>query len=467
MPSVISDMGRRSVSRVRRNTPLPTDRSLTPERTTTSERFLLMATVILFPLQNHLPAIAGASILFLLFAVLLGYTILYRSQALATMARRPVFLSAFVLLAVAFLIESGHPDAAYILIFQMGQMIIGAIVIAVICRDEAALQMVAYGYLIAGVWMSLLLLFTSYSTLSGATAMSFQEAQNIRVQAFEEKTLEANLNFMGFVAAQGTVVALVLAITSRSFQRCLFFLGLAVLCFVATFLPMSRTAALIVVLTSAVILLISRVNRIRLLMIAILLGVTLLAAVPGVVFSRLTFTTETNLRGKQESRAHLYATALKLLPEYFLTGVGAGNYWNSWGVRKGFTQQSTGQVKTYTGLQRPKGPKGPHSWYFAVTIYWGLAGLLALIVFVYQAYRCLPRQCGASPLSLCILGIVLSVFLLMFVSHTLNAKGVSLALGLLAAARYWIWPEGMVLPQPWGYRRIVTSVNPAGAFEKT
>ena len=445
-------------SGARTNGPQVGKRVLIPYRTTATERFLLIVTVVLLPLQDHLPATAGFSVIFIIFALLLFYVILYRPWAFAQMGTKPVFLTAYTLLAVAFLIESAHPDPGYSLIFRMGQMIIGAIIVASLCRDQQALRIAAYGYLIVGIWISIVLFLSSYGTLSEAMATNFHEASQMRATATEEISIEVDLNFMGFVAAQGTVVALALAMAGSSVRRRYFFLGAAVLCFVATFLPMSRSASAIVILVSGIIMLAYGVRHIRTIMIAICLGASLVVLVPQVVFSRLTLSTQAGNNGKMEARAYLYTTALKHLPEYVLTGVGAGNYWNSWAMQRGFPlTRIKGQVK---------GPKGPHSWYFAITIYWGVAGLLVLIALIYQAYRCLPSQCGASPLSLCLLGVATSMFLYMFVSHGLNGKEFSIGLGLLAAARYWIWPGGVVLPRVRGRWPIMTSIRPAGAFTR-
>jgi O-antigen ligase len=168
----------------------------------------------------------------------------------------------------------------------------------------------------------------------------------------------------------------------------------------------------------------------RTIIIAVALGASILIWVPNVVFSRLTFSTEAD-HGKTEGRARIYLAAVEHFPEYAMTGVGAGNFWGPWGERSAYLQ--------HNGLVY-----GAHNCFIQVMINWGLLALLTYLVIVWQAYRCLPRRCGADALSRCLLGIAVSLFLLMLVSHRLAAKEFSIGLGLLVAAHCWIWPAGIV-----------------------
>ncbi len=358
-----------------------TRQSLRQYPTTTVERFLLMAIAVLMPLEDQIPTVAGFSSMFILFAVLAGYVILYRLRALARMWSHPVFLSVYVLLTVGGVIEFSHPYASYSEIFRLGLMIAGAIFVASLCRDRQALRANMYGLLVAGIWMSVLLFLTTS-----------------------------------------------LALAAKSARRRKLFLGITLFCLVAAFLPMSRSGVAIAGIACATVMFKYGVN-IRVIIAAAVLGVGILVWVPNVVFSRLTFSTEAH-RGKMESRARVYTAAVKHLPEYILTGVGVGNFWGPWGMHSQFGKHS--------------GVSGAHNGFVQVTIYWGLAGLAALLAVVWQAYHCLPQRCGADELSLCLLGITVVVFLAIFAAHDLTSKILSLVLGTLVGARCWIWPQGVV-----------------------
>ena len=167
------------------------------------------------------------------------------------------------------------------------------------------------------------------------------------------------------------------------------------------------------------------------------IGAALVIWVPDVVWLRFAFPTETN-RGHQEPRARVYTAAVEHFPEYAMTGVGASNFWGAWGR---LSQYSWGPSV-----------KGAHNVFIQITIYWGLAGLLALIALVWQAYRCLPRHCGSDPLSLQLLGISVVALVSMLSMHNFEAKGFSLVLGLLGGARHWIWPRAIVQLATWKQR---------------
>lgn len=396
--------------------------------TTTVERFLLMAIVVILPLETHIPAVAGFSITYILFAVQAGYVILWRFRALARTWLHPVFLAGYILLAVGCVVEPSHPYASYTEIFRLGLVIVAAIFVASFCRDRRALRASMYGFLAAGVWMSVLLFLTTYGALRGATSTSFHEASKIREAVSEVIPLQSNLNGMARVAATGAVVAVALALAAKSSRRRNLFLGIALFCLVAAFLPMSRSGVVFAGIACATVMFKYGVN-IRVIIASAILGVGILIWVPHVVFSRLTFSTEV-VGGRMESRAQIYTAAVTHLPEYILTGVGVGNFWGPWGMHSQFAGRD---VVT-----------GAHNGFVQVTIYWGLAGLAALLAVVWQAYRCLPRRYGADELSLCLLGITTVNFFAAWVAHDLTAKIFALGLGTLVGARCWIWPQGVV-----------------------
>ena len=154
--------------------------------------------------------------------------------------------------------------------------------------------------------------------------------------------------------------------------------------------------------------------------VVLILAVGVLVWVPKGVFSRFTNLTESET-SQHEPRVRLYSAAIKHFPEYGLAGVGISHFWGEWGRRTEFARAS--RIVT-----------GAHNCFVQVTIYWGLAGLLAFLMLVWQTYRCLPKRCGVDPLSLCLLGIAIQAFVLWLFSHHFEAKEFSLALSLLASS---------------------------------
>jgi O-antigen ligase len=408
-------------------------------RTTRVERLLLAVTIILLPLQDHIPDVAGFSIMWIMFGVLAIYVLVNRAGTLAVVWLHPVFLTAFGFLYGMSLLEFLHPDSSYSEIVSIASMFVGAIFVAALCRDRRALQTAIYGYIGASLWLGILLFMTSYGALSGAAATNFQEASRIRDKVITANPLQGNANAMAAQAGQGAAGALALGLKARGRRRRYLLLGITLFCLVASFLPMSRGAVALVVVSCATVLVASGVRLGKIAIAASIIGVAMTALIPDAVWSRMTFSTQAT-RGKLEGRAQVYSAALEGFPEYALTGVGVGNFWKSWGFDHGFRYHS--------------GVLGAHNGFFQVTIYWGLPGLLALIAVVWQAHCCLPRHCRYDALALSLLGLSVSLLMILMVRHVLYAKEFSLGLGLLVGSRCWIWPRGIVPSAPWGQRRF-------------
>jgi hypothetical protein len=413
--------------------------------TTRIERFLVMATMLILPLENQVPIIAGFSISFFWFALLAAYVFLNRFQALSSVWLHPVFLAAYAFLGLAGFIETFHPDPSYSEIVRIGLMVTGALFISSVCRDKRALRATIGGYILAAVWMSVLLFLTTYGVLSAATAGSFGEASRIRAQVSGEIPLQTNLNGMASLAATGAVVALALALLAKSFRLRILFIGTAAFCLIATFLPISRSGVVILAVTSATVMFAFGVN-VRTILIALVLGASVFMWVPEAVFPRLSFSLEAH-----EARATIYTAAIDHFSEYVLVGVGAGNFYGNWGMSSEFWLPGHAVVVP------------AHNAFAQVTIYWGVVGFLALLMVVWQAYRCIPKPCGMDSLSLCLMAIALASFLAFFAASDLYGKHLSVLLGMLVGAGHWIWPDGIV---PSGtkafppHSKVITNTQP-------
>jgi hypothetical protein len=200
LPPIGSSYARNGIRRVSSRALAIPPQTLVRYPTSIVERFLLMMTIVLLPLETYFPTIAGFTVNYILFIILTGYVMLNRPYLVARAWFQPLFVSAYAMLILIFLIELSHPYPNIYHIFRFGQVIASAMFVSVLCRDRAALQSAVYGYLIAGLWMSILLFLTSYGVLSVATTTDFGEASRLRGEVFGGNTLQANPNFMAFVA---------------------------------------------------------------------------------------------------------------------------------------------------------------------------------------------------------------------------------------------------------------------------
>jgi hypothetical protein len=403
-------------------------------RTSRLEQLLLMAAIILLPLQDHLPSVYGFSAMYIIFGVLAGYALLTKPIMLARMAVHPVVVTASILIILCSLIEFGHSDASYVELRTYALSIGGAVAVATLCRDRRALQASAYGYLIMSIWLSAFLMLTFYSTLHGAMGSDLREVSKIRDEVFEDNPLNANLNKLAFQVAQGAVVALAFGLSATTPRQRALLLAIGLFCMVGVFLPMSRGGILIAFISGAVVLLAFRGQRMRALLVVAALGIGVAMWAPSIAFTRLKSSVSASYYEEgEDSRARIWLAAIDHLPEYVVTGVGAGNYWDWWGITHGFDHRGITVL-------------GAHNSFFQVTIFWGFVGLFAFLAVLWRCYRCIPKRSGADALSLCLLGIAVSLVLRLFVSHNFADKDFTLGIGLLVGARSWIWPAGIVQP---------------------
>lgn len=399
--------------------------------TTPVERLLLMTAMIILPLENDIPTVAGLSVSFLIFAVLAAYVIVIRPGTLNVILYHPVFVAAYVFIGVSTLLEFSSPLPRYLEIIRFGEMIGGAACVAVLCRDRAGLAAGLYGYMAAALWVSVQLYLTSYGMLQEmGEASDFQEASNLRTHV--DVGIRANLNTLAFACMQGAIAAFALSIADKAKHRRILLIGIACFCLVASFLSMSRGAVVTSFVSLATILYAHGVKQGKALILAAIVGMGLYTLVPDAVWSRMKFSTEVGESGRMEARAHIYTTALNRLPEYIMAGVGAGNYYGGWAIEKGFVAGTSGTLI------------GVHNSLLQITIYWGVLGLVVFLWIIWCIYRSIPSRCGRDKLSLAMLGIIVSLGLWLLQNHTFYMKSFAFGVGLLVGARQAIWPRGIV-----------------------
>jgi len=223
-------------------------------KTTLIERVLLFGTITSIPLQDHIGAMGGISASFLMFALLGSYLILCRGNELLKISHNSIFLAGYAFIGVGFFMELVNNSFGFREIIQIGFMVLGGVGIASVCRDEKALKIGLYGYLFAGVVTAAVFIFSTYGSLSLASGNSFTDASAIRAEVRGNNPLEGNSNKLAFIIAQGAVAGLAMAFTEKlSYRRAILF-TLCAICIIGTFLPMSRSAILILFASSAVVI---------------------------------------------------------------------------------------------------------------------------------------------------------------------------------------------------------------------
>jgi O-antigen ligase len=344
----------------------------------------------------------------------------------------PVFVAAYLFIGITVALEFTSPLSDYGYIVSFALMIGGASLVASLCRDRAALKMLMYGYIGAGLWLGAYLVLTSYGTLSGAVVTGYVDASQARVGAFKDASMQGNLNGLATHCVQGAVVALVFAI--GSVWRRTFFAAIGIFCLVATSLTMSRGAIINLVVSIALVFKAYGLRQGKVWLLIAVLGAGAVFLIPDAVWLRMTVVTEKSEQG--DARVFLYKSAMQHVDDYLFSGVGAGNYFQKWALEKGIGVYMKGSFVV----------AGTHNSFLQILIYWGLIGLLAYVAVIWLAYRCLPRIYSNDWLVLGILGIAVSTFLVLPFSHDFSYKGLGLGLGMLVAYQRWIAPSNAAPP---------------------
>lgn len=391
------------------------------------EQILIFATVTLMPLQEAIPTIAGFSIVSVLFLAQAGYVFVKRLECVARVWTQPLFITVYLYVFLTYLVEFSKSYSLYGENFQVTQVAVGAVILAALCRDRAALRMAMYGALLAGLFCATNLLFNVYGALSGAVVTSYREADIIRESVFESKPLQSNLNTLAFITAQATGVGLALGLTTPAGKWRNLFFAVTLACFVATFLPMSRGGILTILALCAYVMFSRGLGPAKALTVGVFVVAAILFLVPEAVWQRVAFTTEADEFGRQEGRAAIYSAFFNHFHEFALTGVGYAVYWNWWALTTGYSDARGNIV-------------GAHNLFFQTMIYWGLPGLLGLLSVVIQSFRCLPVRANHEGLAISLRVIALSLLLWAFQMHALE-KVFAVGIGLFGGARAWIWPE--------------------------
>jgi hypothetical protein len=392
------------------------------------ERFLLFVTVMIQPLDSTILIIPNMSISFLMFGVLFAYVGICRLRCLDRIWMHPVFVAAYLFIAISSALEFASPLSSYSEIGRFTFMIGGALLVASICRDRAALKMLLYSYIGTALWVSVFLVLTSYGAVSGVKATNYDEASLARAEAFKNNPIVGVVGALPVSCVQGGIVALAFALTRRGGGSRTSFIAIGILCMVASSLPMARQAIVNALVSFGVMLKSYGIRQGRALLLTGLLATSGVLLIPDAIWSRMTVMAE---EGTKEARVTMYELAFQHVDDYWSFGVGAGNFYQKWGFNNGFGRWNGAAYEVY----------GIHNSFLQLLIYWGILGLAAYLVIIWMAYRCLPPTSAQDGLLLGMLGIAVTFLMQLPFLHNFNEKGFSLGLGMLVAYQRWLKPQ--------------------------
>lgn len=390
---------------------------------THSERLLLALAAAFVPLETIVPSVFGLSFMWLVFAALTIYVLSCRPRQFIAVLSLKSFCMAYLFIAFASLMEAIHPYASFVSLLCFAEMLVAATIVATLARDRPAILAALRGYLLAAIGLSLLLAGTVYTDLAGSAASSFVDASIARSRTVGQNSLKANTNEMGFIIAQGAVIALALAIASRSRRVRITHGTIVALAVFGVFLSLSRGAVLVLGFSVFTVLLALRARRLR---IVLLLAVGLIVFVrvaPEALFARLHYGTTVQGRLVDE-RAALTEATLQNVDEYMLTGVGAGRFERHWAQSHGF-----GDAKDVYGT---------HNIYSQIAINWGIMACGLFIIFFYLMARHRVGRTVGMDVYLAMAAIAATMVSHGLVTAVWEGKTYALGLGLVIGSGFWM-----------------------------
>jgi O-antigen ligase len=384
---------------------------------------LAVLPVLVIPFENQVRIVGFSLAKLTIIPLFLGVMALSFKDWIRVL-RHKVFISAAVFVIVCSIVESFHPQSDWEFIYRTLQMFMFGTLIATVSIDRETFHRLLYAIAVICSLLAVYLVYNFYGIVNMEVS-GFKQAGTLRDKAFEQMSLETGINILGYTVGLGAVVALSYLFSSKTKMWRIFWGGIYVLCAIGSFIPLSRGAFVAFIIGSLLVLSrnFTKVLNPGAIALFIVIGITVVSLVPEALTERYMVSNSEQevMSNKKEGRVLVYTAALDSLPEYWMFGIGAGNYWNGWAAEHGF------------GRVTPNGfaMVGPHNGFIAAWIYFGLPGfLLFCLVCAFAAFAC-PRSKARPFESGVLLGMLGLGLMWMMFTHSLYLKPFGVILGLI------------------------------------
>lgn len=333
--------------------------------------------------------------------------------------KEPVVVPGLLFVAWGAIAESFHSNSDLEFIYRVLQMLVFATLIATVVNTPRILSGVLAGVVAVSVLLAIYLIFNFYGLVDIGSG-DFKAASSIRKQAFEEMSLQVNLNILAYTVGMGAVIAAAkLLERGRTLFRMMWG-GAFLTCAVGAMVPASRGALLGLICSCGILVLrsVKSPERRASLILVIPVAIATYVFMPDSLATRISFSGKQDDVSieKQEGRVRVYTAALEAFPQYWVFGIGVGAYFSGWSQLHGF------------------GGLGPHNGFLAAWIYLGLPSFLLLCLICVMAALQYKKMPGHWLDGQAILGLlVFALFWLLF-THDLYLKQFGVVLGLLIGA---------------------------------
>lgn len=390
------------------------------------DRILIFILVFSIYFESNLPLIYGASTPFLLFGLTLFYLAVTRLKTLIRLFSGKYFLISISFAIICVFMETLHPFPSYDFISRYVNMIIGMFCIVALCRDRMALDIALFTFILASAVQSFLIITGTAPLMQNINAVGFSDASQARLMAFEEFYLRGNLNDISYFSSIGSIIGIIWAYYEKVAWKKWLLVALTFPSILGVFLPASRTGAVIFFASFLLFIYKSKIKFKKWALAIPTLLILLAFTVPDMVWVRLGSLIRITELQEEDSRTKVYIAVLKNVNQYFITGVGSGNYWHGWAVNAGITNRFTTDVAM-----------AAHNAFFQVWIYWGLPALIGFL-YLMSIYRdAIVRDIAGDRRRTCVYIFIMIIPMIFLFYHSFYHKSFSIGLGLLLSARYW------------------------------
>ncbi len=395
-------------------------------RSTSFEKVLLFLAVISILFEPYLPFFSGASTAFYVFSFIMSYTLFMRMSEFRVILKSKYFIGTIGFVLVCVFMESIHLYPSYTDIFRFMNMALGMFCIAVLCRDKKAIDVIIYTFILSTAIHAGYMMLGPMSSLNSMSAQGFDEASKARIQAFEDFTIHDYLNQTSVFSGLGTILAIIAWYYEPVKLKRWILLVVILFCMIGTFLPTSRTGALVLFLSLIAFAYKTNVKIKKWVIPTIIFGLLIFFIVPEVVWVRISSVGRISELREADSRVKMYTTIVQMLQKYILTGVGCGYYWKHWAVDNGLTNIMT----IYE-------PLAPHNAFLMIWIFWGLPAFLSFVYLMYVFSNALEKKILFDRQKASVYIFILMIPVIYLFYSRFHHKVFSVGIGMMLGARFW------------------------------
>lgn len=395
-------------------------------RSNVIDRILLFVLVFSIFFESNLPNVDGASTPFLIFGFTYFYLAITRMKTLARLFSGKYFLISISFAIICVFMETLHPFPNYDFITRYLNMILGMFCIVALCRDKLAIDIVLFTFILASAFQAIFMITGTAPLMNSISAHGFSDASQARMQAFEEFYLRGNLNDISYFSSIGSIIGIIWAYYEKTTWKKYLLIALTLPSIMGVFLPASRTGAVIFFASFLLFIYKSKIKFKKWIFAVPIMLIILVVFVPEVVWVRLGSLMRISELQQEDSRTKVYIAVLSNIDQYFLTGVGSGNYWHGWAVNAGITNRFTTDIAM-----------AAHNAFFQVWIYWGIPALLAFLYLMSVFGKAVDKNVAGNRRLTCIYIFIMIIPMIFLFYHSFYHKSFSIGLGILLSTRFW------------------------------